>query len=605
MKPKFSLTLSQKALALVALPLLFEVCFIAVLSFTLSQAEKEQEQEINAREVMLCINYIDAAMETNSQYVIYLAGENNYESGGNLNFIQNMIGIAAQLGRIRELVGEDPQCIKRLDRLNILSAQVGETFSRLVDHADKPDRTFIKQQCQYIVDTLKEFKTICAQLNRDNERTILIASRSRHTREDLWRVLAAGVIVNVILAIILVILYTRSTSRRLTVLMDNTKRLASGRPLNRPLKGSDEIAELDRVFNEMAFTIVDASEKERAMIDYAQEVICSLDEHGSFVKVNRASIKVWGFEPEELIGKPIFDIVHEEDHNDTKAALESLQSGNTSLTFENRIKARNGVIVDNLWSAHWSEIDRSVFCVAHNISDRKQVDRLKQEFYSMVTHDLRTPLTSIYGVLGLACANAFGPLSEPLLSKLKMSQTNIERLIGLINDLLDLEKLEAGKMPLLMKPINATEIISRSIHAVEQYADQQEITLKSSSDSCDLYADTNRLIQVLVNLISNAIKFSPKGTTVNIAAVDSEEYIEFRVEDKGRGVPPEHIESIFERFQQVETSDAFRNVGTGLGLSVCKLIVENHGGTIGVESTVGVGSTFWFRIPHPKADASA
>lgn len=152
-------------------------------------------------------------------------------------------------------------------------------------------------------------------------------------------------------------------------------------------------------------------------------------------------------------------------------------------------------------------------------------------------------------------------------------------------------------MPLEVAPCQPADIIGRAIQAVETYAQQQGLELECVCPALEVKADADRLTQVLINFISNAVKFSPKGSKISISALAIPGSVEFRCRDQGRGIPLAFQSAIFERFQQVQASDARRNVGTGLGLAVCKLIIEAHGGTIGVISEEGVGSTFWFRVP--------
>lgn len=595
---KLTLKLSQKALILVAVPLVFEIGFVVTLYSMLMQAEEQVQKGIKAKAILHCFNHLNFFMGNAMRHLVTLRAMGGSEAYK--GYIESITALSPEFTRLRELLKDDPRRLKRIIELESLVSLCEVRLQAVLDSSD-PAASF--EAMQKLKPVLSQFTKEVNDVRQDSEQTEQMAPQLQlEERTKLKNALAGGVAFNIFLAAFLVILFNRSTTKRLSVLMDNTKRLAAGKPLNPPLEGDDEIAHLDQVFSEMADEISEAAEKEQAVVKYAQEVICSLDENGSFSKVNPAALKVWGYEPNDLIGTPVFKIIIEEDRASTKDAIMALKYKTPSLTFENRIEASNGTIVDTLWSARWSEMDRSIFCVANNITDRKQMDRLKQDFYSMVTHDLRTPLGSVYGMLALVCAKAFGPLSEPVESKLKIAQVNIERLIALINDLLDLDKLEAGKMPLELVDIEITSIIDRSIMAIESYAEQQGITLEKTGGSAFVHADADRLIQVLVNLISNAIKFSPKGSTITICAADVDNMVEFRVQDQGRGIPEAYQKAIFERFQQVQASDARRNVGTGLGLSVCKLIIENHGGQIGVHSEEGKGSTFWFRVPKANAE---
>jgi signal transduction histidine kinase len=175
--------------------------------------------------------------------------------------------------------------------------------------------------------------------------------------------------------------------------------------------------------------------------------------------------------------------------------------------------------------------------------------------------------------------------------------------MSLINDLLDLEKLESGTILISFAPCDLAAIFADSFNAVKVFAQERSVTVRMP-ERCQVEctADANRIVQVLVNLISNAVKFSPPDSTVSVEFEEMEKWLKIKVIDQGRGIPPRFREAIFERFQQVEAADAQKKGGTGLGLAICKAIVEQHGGTIGVDSVEGEGSTFWFTLPYESDD---
>ena len=226
----------------------------------------------------------------------------------------------------------------------------------------------------------------------------------------------------------------------------------------------------------------------------------------------------------------------------------------------------------------------------------KEVERLKNGFLSTVSHELRTPLTSIRGSLGLLASGAVGALSDEVVEVVAIAERNAVRLIALINDILDLERLETGMIELQFAQVPVESVLRRAIESLPPLGQTHGITVEAPEVSSLMWADADRIVQVLVNLLSNALKFSPSGGVVTIGVGRRESWVEFRVTDRGRGVPVAHRQAIFERFRQVETSDAREKGGTGLGLAICKSIIEQHGGTIGVESEEGSGSTFWFRV---------
>ena len=242
------------------------------------------------------------------------------------------------------------------------------------------------------------------------------------------------------------------------------------------------------------------------------------------------------------------------------------------------------------------ELEDANFVAEQTVVRLEEVERLKQGFLSTVSHELRTPLTSIRGSLGLLTSGVVGSLSAEAVEIAEIAERNAVRLIALINDILDLERLETGKIELQFAQVQAELVLRRAVESLATFGQQHGVTVKAPEASSMIWADADRIVQVLVNLISNAVKFSPPDGVVTVTVQRREDWVEFRVADRGRGVPEEYRRAIFERFRQLETSDARDKGGTGLGLAICKSIVERHGGTIGVESAEGGGSSFWFRI---------
>jgi signal transduction histidine kinase len=245
-------------------------------------------------------------------------------------------------------------------------------------------------------------------------------------------------------------------------------------------------------------------------------------------------------------------------------------------------------------------VDRVFHQMSESLTEAAQ---RKQELLSIVSHDLRAPLTSVQAALTLLSERVFGDLSEGAEQTLAIAEGNVDRLIRLINDLLDFEKMEGGNLKLQKAPVAVEELFDRVGDVVSLLAEQKQLKVEFVSTDLVVTADGDRLIQVLINLISNAIKFSQASSTINVSAQKYDGGIEFKVEDQGRGIPKRHLKSIFERYEQVRKEDAQNARGTGLGLAICKAFVEAHGGTIGVTSEEGKGSTFWFRIPSEPAGA--
>jgi len=237
-----------------------------------------------------------------------------------------------------------------------------------------------------------------------------------------------------------------------------------------------------------------------------------------------------------------------------------------------------------------------------DVTQRKEAERRVSEFYSTVSHELRSPLTSIRGALGLMEGGKAGEFSPKAARLIRIAKEECDRLIRLINDILDIRKIEAGKLLLFLKEENVGDLVKVTVNGIKAMADEAHVTLvvEVIDPAMIVLCDRDRLIQVLTNLIGNAIKFSPSGGTVTVAATATEgdggRFVRLSVRDQGPGISHDEKEKLFQLFQQLDSSDSRPKGGTGLGLAISKALVEQHGGTIGVDSKVGEGSTFWFEL---------
>jgi PAS domain S-box-containing protein len=244
-----------------------------------------------------------------------------------------------------------------------------------------------------------------------------------------------------------------------------------------------------------------------------------------------------------------------------------------------------------------------VFGTAMDITDRHQAEQAKDEFISMVSHELRTPLTSIQMALSLLDCHQVDPSSEGGQAMIHVAAIGVDRLVRLVDDILDLDRLESGQLRLQQQSCHSQDLIDAAIRQMADLANRFNIKMSSRGKSYELYADPDRLVQVLTNLLSNAIRFSAANSAIQIQVEPlscndiQPQCLRFAVKDEGRGIPAEKLESIFERFQQVDASDAREKSGTGLGLAICKQIIQQHGGRIWAESGLGQGSTFYFIVP--------
>ena len=347
------------------------------------------------------------------------------------------------------------------------------------------------------------------------------------------------------------------------------------------------------------------------VLESAVEGISQLDTQGCYVQVNPAYATMVGYQPEEMIGMNWQTTVHPDDLAKMLNAYEQMLAQG-KVEVEAKAVRKDGSTFDkqltmiSVFDAQQQFIGH--YCFMKDISERREVERLKDEFISVVSHELRTPLTSISAALDLLAGGVLQTQPDEAQRMLNIAANNTDRLVRLINDILDIERIESGKITMVKQSCNVADLMTQAIDVVQEMADQAEIQLEVQPLSVQVLADSDRIIQVLTNLLSNAIKFSPIRSTISLTAEIKEydpsifalqpaSYVLFKVQDQGRGIPADKLESIFERFQQVDASDSRQRGGTGLGLAICRSILQQHGGQIWATSTLGVGSTFWFTLP--------
>jgi PAS domain S-box-containing protein len=479
---------------------------------------------------------------------------------------------------------------------------------------------------------------------------------------------------------------------------------------------------LDRLkgaISSLNLELMESRKRQQALIERAVDVICITDAESRLVSVNNACKSAWGYTPQELEKRPLQDILVS---NDSASVLDTILGSSRSIDkimFECKLRKKSGALIDVVWTGYWSASDHGLFCIVHDISERKQAEELvkrseerlrlileglpagvlivndsdtiefanseaarlllfssqelsgkseaslltdkhaielttnagaradlqrtvaranrsdgstipveiaqtrielsdqqksiavfldktreqeleqmRREFVAMVTHDIRTPLASVSGILALLERGLLGQLTEQGCVTTRNLKSTCNRLVRLLNDLLDLERIQSGKFMLEASQTSLKCAIAAAVEDLLPPAADRNITFEVPDSDITCWADQDRLVQVLVNLLSNAIKYSPDSSSITVLCEDLGTTVKLSVVDKGRGIPADKISKIFNRFEQVEIADAKQKGGSGLGLAICQAIVQEHGGEIGVESTYGEGSCVWFTIPR-------
>jgi len=349
------------------------------------------------------------------------------------------------------------------------------------------------------------------------------------------------------------------------------------------------------------------AERERAEADREQFFELSMDllaiagTDGYFKQLNPAWERTLGWTRAELMARPYAELVHQDDLEATSREAQRLRLGADTVDFENRFRRKDGTWRWLSWRATALPERGLIYAVARDISERKKVEQMKADFISVVSHELRTPLTSIRGSLGLIAGGVVGELPEKVRSLVEIAAKNSERLVRLINDILDVEKIESGQMGFRFVPQDLMPLIEQALESNRSYAQpfQIELRLLETVTGARVRVDADRIQQVLANLLSNAAKFSPRGGTVDVLVMRrGRAAVRVAVVDHGRGIPEEFQSRVFEKFAQADASSSRQKGGTGLGLSISRAIIERHGGQMGFNTAPDAGTTFWFELPE-------
>ncbi len=336
----------------------------------------------------------------------------------------------------------------------------------------------------------------------------------------------------------------------------------------------------------------------RAMMDNLLEGLFILDGQQRILQVNRAFARKFGYDSKELPGCSIGDMLPDALSTDGHALAASYQRSMGQVLQRNGRRADGAIFPVELCLYEIETSDgRLVAGHVRDLSPLQEAERLKKQFVASVSHELRTPLTAIRGALGLLSSGAVGVLPPESSEVLDVAERNVGRLSAIIGDILDFERIQSGLFSIAPADIPLSSVVQGALDVVGTLAREADVRIAATPSDLRVRADEARLTQVLVNLLSNAVKFSPAGSEVSLTASRQQDWVEVRVSDRGRGVPEALRSIIFEPFRQAEQSDARRHRGAGLGLAICRAIVQQHGGTIGVTPRPGGGATFWFTMP--------
>jgi PAS domain S-box-containing protein len=431
-----------------------------------------------------------------------------------------------------------------------------------------------------------------------------VASEQIETEKQLELVIVLGIILSIALTIMLVRFFNQAAGNRLATIAKNISRFAANEALLPEVSGSDEIAALDHFFHKTAAEVREMLQRESAVIENSCDIICSIDQSNRFAFINPAVQDIWGYSRNELPGLSVTAFLSADDLRDTTAHFQKVIESHDPVTFENQVKKADGSLADMQWSCQWSESEKLIFCVLQDITARKQVDRLKQEFVAIVSHDLRTPITASATFLELLDVGVYGELSPRGQLDLEKNAEGLQSLSDLVIDLLDIERLESGKLELELLPGHLSQLIEIAYDKVENHAVRNNIRfdIQYIEDDPPVLLDEKRTEQVLINLFACAIKLSQRRSYVRISQEQRDGIVKVNVALDAATTSAAITDAIFEPYRISEIPAAVDCGGRNLGLPLCKAIITKLGGKIGVEQPDRNRLTFWLQLP--VADSS-
>ncbi len=730
------LSIRQKGLVLVSVPIIFELAFIAILASFLAQGQTAVEQESRARS--LISHVIEVTMSCQDAYIALGKFGFCHDMSAYSTAQRNLLRVKDEISLLKDLTSSRPNefhMVKEFD----------EAIKSWIDTGEVVQDAYVKQDLFSYMRVLPAFFAASDGVHHKARALVAYLSTVENNQlrehgaltEQIRNLMFWGVIVTVMVTTLLSYMFFNDLTKRLLLLKENSKALRDGTTLLPAQRGDDEIAHVDKAFRQMASVLQETRKKELAIVEYSADVICSIDLKGRFSQVSPAAVPLWGYAPEELLGENWSKVLHPDDVAATQDAVASMiKDRDKSLVLENTVIKKNNEMRDALWSVTWSDEQKSLFCVAHDITERKtaqnklevsdmrarsvvesmpigvitatitgiiesvngkaeelfqsnaghlqsqnlfrlftpssvsqlqqlltsqngehsplelkavrlnrtefpcevrtsryntlegqkyqinitdlthrhEIERLKEELVSMVSHDLRSPLTSLQGTLTLLEDGIYGKVSPDGETEINNASAEIDRLIAMVSDLLDLEKIETGKMSMQFEHMSVEKLIATSLERVAETADKKGIsfdvemqkeTLANGANDQFVEVDTDKVIQVITQLLSAAIHFSQGKQdgymsqtcdTVKILIEANKKTVRISITDNGPSIPDEMRRAVFDRFRRMEAVDNERARYSGLSLALAKSIIALNRGEIGIADTPD-GASFWISLP--------
>lgn len=612
---KNRLTLGHKGLLLMLVILVLESIFFGTYFLFVQQAEDESRKQQQTREIInraskLLMRMYEAGDKV-GKYGIHKEDDPQLAEKSLRAYLKARSDIPKLVSWLKKNLKDQPEQLALLAKIDE-NIKVGMELleSMRVASETKPhweamkfgldQRNRLAPRIEELVGDLRDFMS--------TERAIegRLPAMQKEKRDETRAVLIAGGVLNVFI-VFAVLLFIRSViTNRLNVVIDNFDRLNDGHELHSALPGGDEISVLDHAFHEMASSL----KGEAALLRSSEESVISMISQmpaglmiltgtGQIEFVNPILADQLGYDQEEI--------------EDTELSKLFTGGGGAQVPLFKWLKDNaDGKVVEiaarkkdgNTFPVELSTTDISTAEHEHrlamvlDVTERHEVEKLRQAFVAMVSHELRTPLSSVSMFLELLGMGVFGKTSERVEADLERTSKQTEQVIMLINDLLDLEKLEADKLELVKTESEVEDLVDKAVEAVATAIETADIVLLFEGSQEKIEVDPERIVQALIKMLSSVIQLTPEGETLSINVWKRGEFIAIEIQVASLHIPEEQVETMFERFQQITLPNMPQGTWLGLGLALSRAIIQQHGGEVGLRVTEKTGSTFWMQIPR-------
>jgi PAS domain S-box-containing protein len=600
--------LSFKGLFLVAILLLLELLFVGCYAWLLSRAEDESTKQQKAKAIISRTNLLLHSLYEAGTTVAKYTSSHDPTSLHNYEIARD--NIPKDIAWLKEQLISDPNqlnLLKKIDDNCTVSLAVLDKMRHVSDTepALVAMRYAIKIQAKMqarmeplvhdFIDFLKTEKKIESEG----------PAAMKFQRDCLGRLLMGALAINIFAAVMLALFFVRSITSRLAVVVDNSDRLRQRSTLRSPLPGTDEIALLDRAFHEMSSSLrgeedlIRANEEQiRAMIDQMPIGLMIIADEEKIEYANPMLEKLLDYENGALVGSRLSS------HFSTSGAKGVPLTGTTAIQGVVELiahkKDRRELFVEfAVVDVSLSTISRRLAIVV-DVSERHEVEKMRQAFVAMVSHELRTPLTSVAGFLQLLPMGVYGQIESKAINEASRAEGQVDQLIMLINELLDLEKLEAGKLEMAKAKVSLEDVIDSALDSVCSLAEMMNVAVMFEGCEVDVVADRERLRQAISKMLTCMLRLCSEGETIDVVvdSMLSDEAVTICLNTRSLAIPREKLQFIFEPFQQVELPSLSRSLGLGLTLS--RAIALQHGGSCGANPAANGGTSIWLQLPNLK-----